>query len=130
VRDELHIDPAQDGELTPGPLVRMHFLPGRENRAAPSNVPHLDDTRATWNAEGLLRKKARELLTIEATAVGLPRLRPGRHVEIRGYRPPFNGFYYVTRTVHTLGADGLRTRFSASRPGLELPPYRERSSDT
>lgn len=128
VRDELHVDPAIDGTLTPGPLVREHFLPGRQNRAGPPNVSNLDDTRATTYAEALLRKKARELLTIDATAIGLPRLRPGRHVEIRGFRPPFNGFYYVTRTVHTFGADGLRTRFSASRPGLELPPYREGAS--
>ena len=128
VQDELHRDPSIDGTLTPGPLVRAHFLPGRENRAGPPNVSNLDDTRATWYAETLLRKKARELLTIEGTAIGLPRLRPGRHVEIRGYRPPFNGFYYVTRTVHTLGSDGLRTRFTASRPGMELPPYREGST--
>jgi hypothetical protein len=38
-------------------------------------------------------------------------------------RPPFDGFYYVTRTVHTLGGDGYRTRITAARPGMPAPPY-------
>ena len=40
-------------------------------------------------------------------------------------RPPFDGYYYVTQTVTTFGSDGLRTRLTACRPGMELPPYRE-----
>jgi hypothetical protein len=40
-------------------------------------------------------------------------------------RPPFDGFYYVTKTTHTYGADGMRTKFSARRPGMVLPPYQE-----
>jgi phage protein D len=93
-------------------------------------VANLDQTRANWLALGLLRKKARELLTVNATTIGLPRLRPGRHVEIRGMRAPFDGFYYVTRTVHTFGSKGLQTEFSASRPGMELPPYRLQAGQT
>jgi len=55
------------------------------------------------------------------TVVGDPRLRPGRYVEIRGMRPPFDGFFYVTKAVHTYGTDGLRTKLTACRPGMELP---------
>ena len=60
-------------------------------------------------------------MTIEGTTIGLPKLRPGNHVEIRGMRAPFDGFYYVTKTVHAFGADGFRTRFSAHRPGMPKP---------
>jgi hypothetical protein len=38
-------------------------------------------------------------------------------------RAPFDGFYYVTKTVHTIGTDGYRTKITASRPGMEFPPY-------
>jgi phage protein D len=88
--------------------------------------PNLDEERAQVRAEALLRRKAREFLKVQATTLGLPRLRPGNHVEIRGYRPPFDGFYYVERTVHTWGADGLRTQLTGRRPGMPLPKdYKE-----
>jgi Bacteriophage probable baseplate hub protein len=122
--DELHIDAAQDGNLSTAREVRRFFFPNQENRAGPPNVTNLDQTRADWYALALLRKNARELLTVQGTTLGLPRLRPGRHVEIRGMRAPFDGFYYVTQTVHTLSGKGLQTAFTASRPGMELPPYR------
>jgi phage protein D len=81
----------------------------------------LDEVRADWHAKAVIRKKSRELFSIDGTTIGLPTLRPGNHVEIRGMRPPFDGFYYVTKTTHSFGADGLRTRFTAQRPGMELP---------
>ena len=77
-------------------------------------------------AEAQFRRKAREFFTIDGTTLGIPRLRPGNYVQITGMRPPFDGFFYVTKTVHTYGADGLRTKFSARRPGMVLPPYGEK----
>lgn len=121
--DELHVDSSLDGALKSGPEVRAAFFKGRENKFTVQNQSNLDDVRADWSAKAVIRKKARELFTIEATTIGVPRLRPGGHVEIRGMRPPFDGFYYVTKTVHTFGADGYRTKITASRPGMELPPY-------
>ena len=122
--DELHIDPAQDGDLATAREVRRFFFPNQKNPKGPTNVSNLDQTRADWYALGVLRKKARELMAVSATSIGLPRLRPGRHVEIRGMRAPFDGYYYITRTVHSFNSKGLQTQFDASRPGMELPPYR------
>jgi hypothetical protein len=93
-----------------------------------SNQTNLDDERARVLAETILRRKAREFMVINGTTIGLPLLRPGKHVEIRGMRPPFDGYYYVTQTVHSFGADGLRTRFTARRPGMPHPPYGETGS--
>ncbi len=121
--DELHIDPSLDGPLKSGPEVRAAFFNNRENTFTVQNQSNLDDVRADWSAKAVIRKKARELFTIDATTIGVPRIRPGNHIEIRGMRPPFDGFYYVTRAVHTFGADGYRTRVTAARPGMELPPY-------
>lgn len=130
IRNELHYDASIDGRLASGPEARERFFRNRQpNKYTVPNQSNLDQERADWYACTAIRKKAREFFTIEGATVGMPRLRPGRHVEIRGMRPPFDGFYYLTKTVHTLGADGYRTRFSASRPGMELPDaqhqYRE-----
>jgi hypothetical protein len=125
VEEELHTDAERkDPPLKSGPAMREFFFPGRPNRTEAPNQTNLDPERARQAAAAMLRKKAREFMTVEGTTVGLPRLRPGNHVEIRGFRPPFDGFYYVTKTVHTYGADGMRTRFSARRPGMPEPPPR------
>ena len=125
---------ALKGELHPGTgpsaprsaaEVREHFFPNRSNPLVVANATNLDDQRGRHLAETTLRQKAREFLTIEASTIGLPRLRPGRYVEIRGMRAPFDGFYYVTKTVHSYGNDGYTTRFSARRPGMPIPPYED-----
>jgi hypothetical protein len=126
--DELHPDDSVSPPqaLTPGPLVRAHFFPNRtDNPSSDPNQTNLDPARAAVLAQAQLRRKAREFFTIEGTTIGLPRMRPGNFIQIKGMRPPFDGFYYVTKTVHSYGADGMRTKFSARRPGMVLPPYRE-----
>jgi phage protein D len=72
-------------------------------------------------ADAIYRKKAREFLKVDTVTIGLPRLRAGRHVEYRGMRAPFDGFYYVECSHHTYGDDGLRTHFTSRRAGM---PYR------
>jgi phage protein D len=104
--------------------VRANFFPNRtDNPLVSPNESNIDPARAQVMAEALLRRKAREFFTIEGTTIGLPRLRPGNQIQITGMRPPFDGYYYVTKTVHSYGADGLRVKFSARRPGMALPPY-------
>lgn len=120
VSDELHTA-ASDDALYPAPIVRQQFFPGRQNKFTQPNQSNVDHVRADWYAQVLLRKKARQLMGIEAETAGRPLLRPGRHVEIRGMRSPFDGYYYVTRTVHTLDEQGFRTAVSAARPGMPLP---------
>jgi hypothetical protein len=129
LKEELHIRPPEDKELSTSNAVRDFFFRDQKNKGNPPNVTNLDQTRADWMALGMLRKKSRELLTVSATTIGLPLLRPGRHVEIRGMRAPFDGFYYVTRTVHTLDARGFQTQFNGSRPGLALPPYQRKPAE-
>jgi hypothetical protein len=118
--DELRT-PAGSGELTPAPLVREHFYPGRPNLHDPGNQGPADGERAHGRADALMRKKARELCVLNGDAIGIPRLRAGNHIELRGCRPPFDGYYYLTQTTHVINATGYRTSFTASRPGMELP---------
>jgi hypothetical protein len=121
VKDELH----GSHTLKSAGEVREVFFKGRPNCFRIRNESNLDQVRADYYAESLIRRKARECFTIQATIVGQPRLRPGQHVEITGFRPPFNGFYYVRQVVTTYGTDGLRTKITASRPGMELPTGNE-----
>ena len=124
--DELHIDVAKgDAPLLSGPDIRAKYFSNRPNPQVAPNQTNMDPERAAWLAEVLLRKKAREFFVIDATTIGLPRLRPGWHVEIRGLRQPFDGFFYVTKTVHTYGSDGMRTKITGRRPGMPAPPYSE-----
>ena len=76
-------------------------------------------------ADALYRKRARKFLRIDALTLGLPRMRAGQHVEVKGMRPPFDGFYYIEQSVHSYGDKGLQTRVNARRPGAPFPPYPE-----
>ncbi len=119
--DELQYDPELEPEPMAGPVVRQQFFPGRDNPLIISNETNTDDERAKFAANTELRRKAREFLTIQLSTVGLPRLRPGNYVEVRGLRDPFDGFYYVTKAVHTFDGSGLRTAVTARRPGMPMP---------
>lgn len=86
-----------------------------------SQGSNLDEPRLKRKAIASFLKRVREFLTADGKVIGLPRLRPGVHVDIVGFRPPFDGYYYVTKTVHSLDASGYTTQFSLRRPGM-LPP--------
>jgi hypothetical protein len=121
VADELHIDPALNDEpLTSGPEWRRQKF--GLNPHTEINQRSIDAERAQVMAEAFYRKRAREFLRIKTLTIGLPRLRAGKHVEYRGMRAPFDGFYYVENSEHTFGDDGLRTHFTARRPGMPFRP--------
>lgn len=120
VADELHIDPALDEPLVSGPEWRRRKFGLNPNTEI--NQRGIDAERAQVMANSLYRKRARTFLKVEAETIGLPRLRAGKHVEFRGMRAPFDGFYYVEQSIHTYGDDGLRTDVTTRRPGMAWRP--------
>ena len=119
--DELHIDSARNDEpLTSGPEWRRRKF--GLNPHTEINQRGIDKERAQVMAEALYRKRAREFLKVDTVTIGLPRLRAGRHVEYRGMRSPFDGFYYVEKSEHKYGDDGFKTHFIARRPGMPFRP--------
>ncbi|MCW5801157.1 MAG: hypothetical protein KIT31_01995 [Deltaproteobacteria bacterium] len=104
--------------------VRKKFFDD-EGTAAPNAEPlstaNLDPDRARLMGIATLRRSLREALTAEGSTIGVPALRPGMYVCIRGLYPPFDGLYYVTQTVHTFDGNGYRTQFSLRRPGMLDP---------
>lgn len=122
--DELHRDEARgDPPLVSGPEWRRRLF--GENPQTDINQRGLDKERAEVMADARYRQQARKFLHVDVKTLGLPRLRAGRHVEVRGMRPPFDGFYYVEKAVHTYGKNGLRSDLHARRPGMPFPPYGE-----
>ena len=93
-----------------------------ENRPAENvetiNVQNIDVERAQLQATAKLRTSARQLLTADVTTIGFPKLRPGMHVDIKEMYAPFDGIWYVTKTVHALSASGYTTKSSLRRPGM------------
>jgi hypothetical protein len=109
----------KDPPLVPAPAVRRRYFTG--DNPAGEEKTNLDEYRAEAAARSKLLRKSRELVVVEGSTVGMPRLRPGRYVRIEGVGRPFDGLYYVTQTTHSWGGDGAKTRFSAQRAGLALP---------
>jgi uncharacterized protein len=77
--------------------------------------PVFDKDEARTLARDLLLGQAQELVKLQATVVGLPRLRAGSRVLIDGIGLRLSGEYFVTESTHTLGAAGYLTRFAARR---------------
>jgi hypothetical protein len=124
LEDELHRDEARgDPPLVSGPQWRMRTFGPNEH--VEINQRGLDEERAAVMADALYRRRARRFLHVDVLTIGLPRLRAGRFMEVRGMRPPFDGFYYVEKSIHTFGESGLQTRCFGRRPGAPVPPYTE-----
>jgi hypothetical protein len=94
-----------------------------EDNGEEITASNIDQERAAMQATAMVRNSARQFLTADITTIGFTRLRPGIHVNLTGFHAPFDGIYYVTKTVHTLSAEGYRTVCTVRRPGM-LDPSR------
>lgn len=63
-------------------------------------------------AIALLRERAYTYITATGQVIGLPDLRPGNQVEVKGLGKRFSGKYYVTKCEHALGSSGYLTTFT------------------
>jgi phage protein D len=122
--EELFDSPKYDVAMVDAITARREFygaVGDGEDNASNREGSNLDRTRLRLKAIADLRRRAREFMTAEGNTIGFAELRPGIHVHVLGLRPPFDGFYYVTKTVHSIDTKGYRTAFSVRRPGM-LPP--------
>jgi len=96
-------------------------LDGRHEEITDAAVRNKDE--ATRMAKDRLANHSRRMITATGATVGLPDLRAGCVVFIRGFSPPkeiaasFDGKYFVTETTHTINDQGYRTQFKARREG-------------
>jgi phage protein D len=91
---------------------------GERKEAVVHSVP-LDGDETQARAEAYFKAMARRFVTGRGVAETDPRLRVGASADLDGLGPLFSGKYYVAEVRHLFdGADGLRTQFTAERPGI------------
>lgn len=98
---------------TSGPEVVESKLNKKEHVVVNWPVQSKEEAKAL--AVSLLRERAYDFLTATGTAIGIPDLRPGDNVEIKGVGQRFSGTYYITKVEHTLGSNGYTTGFTGRR---------------
>jgi phage protein D len=80
--------------------------------------PVFTQSEANRRAEAALNERAKQFLTGDAEAIGLPDIRPDRNVFLDNLGTPFSKTYYVQQATHKIDANGYRTRFKVKETGL------------
>jgi uncharacterized protein len=80
--------------------------------------PVFTQAEADQRAKAVLSERAKEFLTGEAEAIGIPEIRPDRNVLLDKLGEPFSKTYYVQQATHKLDSNGYRTRFKVKESGL------------
>jgi uncharacterized protein len=116
-------DSVIQGELngdTSGVSILQSAL-GARKEALVHTVP-ITSQDAQAEAEAYFKMSARRFVVGRGVAEINNQLRVGSFVNLQGLGPLFSGKYYVTEVQHLFdGARGIRTEFTAERPGLGQP---------
>ncbi len=80
--------------------------------------PVFTQAEANQRAKAALNERAKQFLTGEGEAIGLPEVRPDRNVELAKLGRPFSKVYYIQEATHKIDANGYRTRFKVKETGL------------
>jgi len=91
---------------------------GERKESIAHTVP-LTSQEAQAEAEAFFKMSARRFVVGQGVAEPNARLRVGSRVDLHGLGPLFSGKYYVSEVRHRFdGINGLRSEFTAERPGL------------
>lgn len=80
-----------------------------------SDRPVRTKTEAQREARAALEHIVKDMITGGGSTVGIPDLRAGSVVYIRGVGQRFSGSYFITSTTHTINDSGYTTQFDARR---------------
>ena len=80
--------------------------------------PVFTQSEANQRAKAALNERAKEFLTGEGEAIGLPEVRPDRNVELAKLGVSFSKTYYIQQATHKIDSNGYRTRFKVKETGL------------
>ncbi len=107
------------GDISGVSILQSAF--GVRKEAVAHSMP-LNGEETQLRAEAYFKALARRFVTGHGVAETDARLRVGVSATLDGLGPLFNGKYYVAVVRHLFdGAAGLRTEFTAERPGLGRP---------
>jgi phage protein D len=105
------------GDTLSGASVLRNAFGARKDALVRSVPLTSEETQA--GAEAIFKQRARRFVTGHGLAEGDGRLRVGGRVDLRGLGPLFSGTYYLSEVRHLFdGRHGVRTEFTAERPGL------------
>jgi hypothetical protein len=105
LQGESVVDPATDMKAQAGPLAKKTEIV--------TNLVVQSDDEAKNAAKQRLKEMAQKLIEGKGKTVGLPDLRAGRKLRIKGLGR-FGGLYKINSTTHSMGDGGYTTEFSAS----------------
>jgi hypothetical protein len=105
LQQENVVDPATDMKIQTGPL-------SKKTEIVTNQVVQSDD-EARNAAKQRFKELAQNLIEGKGKTVGLPDLRAGRKIRIKGLGR-YGGLYNVNSTTHSIGDGGYTTEFSAS----------------
>ncbi len=77
--------------------------------------PVFTTRQARERAIAILMERQKQMVKASGIIVGLPDLRAGQQVKIKGVGARFSGTYFITETTHTLNDKGYITKFKARR---------------
>ena len=90
-----------------------------ERKESLAHTVPLSSDEAQSHAESVFKMMARRFVTGRGVAEADSRLRVGNSVDLQGLGPLFSGKYYLSEVRLCFdGARGIRTEFTAERPGL------------
>jgi len=91
---------------------------GKREEAYAHTVP-LTNEEVQAEAEAYFKLSARRFVVGRGIADANSQLRVGSSVSLKGLGPLFSGKYYLSEVMHLFdGTHGIRTEFTAERPGL------------
>lgn len=96
-----------------GPEAAEQSVGGKQDVVV--DAPVTSEQEAKDLATSLLRERAYEFITGSGQVIGLPDLRPGDNLELKGLGTRFSGEYYVKKVEHALGSNGYLTSFDVRR---------------
>lgn len=80
--------------------------------------PVFTQAEANQRAKAAFNERAKQFLTGEAEAIGLPEIRPDTRVALENLGDPFSRTYYVHQATHKVDSSGYRTRFKVKDTSL------------
>jgi phage protein D len=92
-----------------GPSAIQTRFEDREDIVVDQPVTSQQEAQAL--ATALLRERAYNYITASGQVIGLPDLRPGDNIEVKGVGQRFSGQYYVTKVEHSIGSSGYLSSF-------------------
>jgi phage protein D len=108
-----------NGDTSGASILNSAF--GKRKEALVHTVP-LSSRETQAEAEAYFKMSARRFVTGRGVAETTNDLRVGSYVDLRGLGPLFSGKYYLSEVRHLFDLRlGLRSEFTAERPGLGQP---------